>query len=49
VSQVLYGSDFPFRGGLETVDGLRAYGFSAADLRAIDRDNALRLMPSIKI
>ena len=49
VSQVLYGSDFPFRDGLETVDGLRAYKFSAADLRTIERDNALRIMPAIRL
>lgn len=49
VSRVLYGSDFPLRLGMETVDGLRAYKFSATDLRAIERDNALRLMPSIKL
>ena len=48
VSQILYGSDFPFRPGMETVDGLRGYRFSAAELRAIDRENALRIMPGIK-
>jgi predicted TIM-barrel fold metal-dependent hydrolase len=48
VSQVLFGSDFPFRPGMETVDGLRGYSFTAAQLRAICRENALRIMPSIK-
>jgi predicted TIM-barrel fold metal-dependent hydrolase len=47
VSQVLYGTDFPFRDGAEVNDGLARYGFSAAELRAIDRDNALRLFPRL--
>jgi 6-methylsalicylate decarboxylase len=48
VSQVLYGTDFPFRDGAEANAGLASYGFSAAERRAIDRDNALRLMPQLK-
>lgn len=48
VSQILYGTDFPFRDGAEVNGGLGAYGFSAADLRAINRDNALRLLPGLK-
>ena len=48
VSQVLYGTDFPFRDGKEVNDGLGSYGFSAAELRAIDRDNALRLFTRLK-
>jgi len=47
-SQVLYGTDFPFRDGAEVSAGLARHGFSTADLRAIDRDNALRLMPRLK-
>src|SRR4029077_12784965 len=48
VSQVLYGTDFPFRDGAEENAGLAAHGFSTADLRAINRDNALRLLPTLK-
>ncbi len=48
VSQVLYGTDYPFRDGGEVNAGLAAYGFSASELRAIDRDNALRLLPRLK-
>ena len=48
VSQVLYGTDFPFRDGAEENAGLAGYNFSAADRIAIDRDNALRLMPRLK-
>ena len=48
VSQVLFGTDFPYRDGMEAVDGLRDYGFSAADAAAIDRGNAMALMPGLK-
>ena len=47
-SQVMFGTDFPYRPGSEVVEGLTSYGFSAADLQAIDRGNALRLMPRLK-
>jgi len=46
-SQVLFGSDFPFRTTAEHVKGLTEHGFSAAELRAIDRENAVRLMPRL--
>ena len=45
VSQILWGTDFPFRNGSDYVEALNAFGFSEADLRAIDRENALRLLP----
>ena len=48
LSQVLYGTDFPYRDGAEVNTGLAAYRFSAAELMTIDRDNALRLMPRLK-
>ncbi len=31
ISQVMFGSDYPFRDAKEAVDGLVAYKFSAAD------------------
>ena len=49
VSQVLFGSDFPYRDALEAADGLRDYGFSAADAAAIDHGNAMKLMPGIRM
>ena len=48
VSQVLFGTDFPFRTAADHVRGLADHGFSAADLRSIERDNALRLLPQVK-
>jgi predicted TIM-barrel fold metal-dependent hydrolase len=47
LSQVVYGSDYPYRTGAETIKGLMAYGFSARDLAAIGRGNAVRLMPRL--
>jgi predicted TIM-barrel fold metal-dependent hydrolase len=47
-SQVLFGTDFPFRDGAEEIGGLAAYRFSPKDLRAIERDNALKLLPTLK-
>ena len=46
-SQILYGSDYPYRLGPDTVKGLVDYGFSAADMKAIGRDNAVRLVPRL--
>jgi predicted TIM-barrel fold metal-dependent hydrolase len=46
-SQVLFGTDFPFRDGAEEIGGLSAF-FGPEDLRAIERDNALKLLPTLK-
>jgi predicted TIM-barrel fold metal-dependent hydrolase len=47
ISQIVYGTDYPYRTGLEHVKGLSA-AFSGADLMAIDRENALRILPRLK-
>jgi predicted TIM-barrel fold metal-dependent hydrolase len=46
-SQIVFGSDYPYRTGANTVKGLLEYGFKANDLSAIGRDNAVRLMPRL--
>jgi predicted TIM-barrel fold metal-dependent hydrolase len=46
-SQIVYGSDYPFRSPKDTAAGMRDLGFSDADLRAIERDNARRLLPRL--
>lgn len=46
-SQVVFGTDYPFRTSIDHVRGLAAY-FSAADLKAIERDNAVKLMPRLQ-
>ncbi len=48
VSQVMFGSDYPYREGIEAVQGLADFKFSDADLRAIEYDNAIKLMPRLK-
>jgi 6-methylsalicylate decarboxylase len=47
ISQIVFGTDFPYRTGIEHANGL-ARAFSGTDLAAIDRENALRLMPRLK-
>jgi 6-methylsalicylate decarboxylase len=48
MSQVLYGTDFPFRDGAEVNAGIAAYGFKPKDLRSIEREIALKLIPRLK-
>jgi predicted TIM-barrel fold metal-dependent hydrolase len=45
ISHLLWGTDFPFRFGWEYVKGLAEFGFSESELRRIDRENALTLLP----
>jgi predicted TIM-barrel fold metal-dependent hydrolase len=47
-SQILFGTDYPFRTSAEVIGGLTAQRFPAKALRAIERDNALRLMPELQ-
>ena len=54
-SKILFGSDFPFarhrapmQDVQDTVAGFEAYdGWDAATRRAIERDNALKLLPRL--
>jgi predicted TIM-barrel fold metal-dependent hydrolase len=48
ISHILFGTDYPFSRAEVVADGLREFGFSAGDLRAIERDNALALFPRLK-
>jgi predicted TIM-barrel fold metal-dependent hydrolase len=46
ITQIVFGSDFPYRNSDEHVDGLRSAGsFNPVELQAIDWGNAARLMP----
>ena len=47
MSQVVFGSDFPYRTSEEHVKGLAGH-FQAADLKLIERDNALKLLPRLR-
>ncbi len=44
-TQILFGTDFPYRTAEETARGIADFGFSSVELRAIDCGNAQRLMP----
>jgi predicted TIM-barrel fold metal-dependent hydrolase len=47
VSQLLFGSDYPYREAVEAANGLRTYPFTDAERASIDRETALRLMPGL--
>lgn len=48
-SQIVFGTDFPYRTAEEHVKGLKACGvFNGRELAAIDSGNALRLLPRLK-
>jgi len=48
VSQIVFGTDFPYRTGAEHVANLAGCGFSPADMKGIERDNALGLLPRLR-
>ena len=48
ISQIMYGTDYPFRTAAEESDGLKAQSFPSKDLLAIERDNAMRILPRLK-
>lgn len=45
ISQILFGTDYPYRTTRDIVKGLGTCGFSERELRAINRGNALKLFP----
>jgi len=47
-SQIVFGTDAPFFDGAPQVQGLQRAGFSQDELRVIERDNALNLVPRFK-
>ncbi len=47
VSQIVYGTDYPYRTGADHTRGVSA-AFAGAELAAVDRGNALRLVPRLK-
>jgi predicted TIM-barrel fold metal-dependent hydrolase len=47
-SHIVFGTDYPFATAETNAKGLRDYGLNAADLRAIERENALGLFPRLK-
>jgi len=47
VSQIVYGTDYPYRTAAEHTAGLTAF-FKGEDLKAVDRENALRILPRLR-
>jgi predicted TIM-barrel fold metal-dependent hydrolase len=48
VSQILFGTDFPYRTSIDHVKGLREAGvFTDAEITEIERGNALKLLPRL--
>jgi predicted TIM-barrel fold metal-dependent hydrolase len=47
ISQIVYGTDFPYRSAAEHTKGVTEF-FKGDDLEAVDRENALRLMPRLR-
>jgi predicted TIM-barrel fold metal-dependent hydrolase len=47
ISPIVFGTGYPYRSGAEYMRGLAA-NFGADDLKAIDRENALRILPRLR-
>jgi predicted TIM-barrel fold metal-dependent hydrolase len=47
ISQIVFGTDFPYRTAADHAKGVEAH-FKGDDLKKVDRDNALRLLPRLK-
>jgi 6-methylsalicylate decarboxylase len=48
VTQIVYGTDFPYRTAADHSKGVSAL-FSGDDLKKVDRENALRLLPRLRV
>ena len=48
-SQILFGTDFPYVSPESTADGLDHFGLQATELKAVNRENAMRLFPRLKM
>ena len=47
ISQIVYGTDFPYRTAADHTKGVTLM-FTGDDLKAVDRENALRILPRLK-
>ena len=47
ISQILFGTDYPYRSCTEHVANLRKMALTLADTAMIERGNAVRLMPQL--
>lgn len=47
ISQIVYGTDFPYRTAADDTKGVTEF-FKGDDLKAVDRENVIRLIPRLK-
>ena len=47
-SHIVFGTDYPFGNQSGTVEALKRVGFTEQELKGIDRDNALAILPKYK-
>jgi predicted TIM-barrel fold metal-dependent hydrolase len=47
-SRLLFGTDFPFWSPHETIEAIGGFGLAPAELAAIERGNALALLPRLQ-
>ena len=47
-SHLLFGTDYPFATAETDAKGLTDFGLSLGDMRAIDRENSLKVFPRLK-
>jgi hypothetical protein len=47
ISQIVYGTDFPYRTAADDTKGVTEF-FKGDDLKAVDRENVVRLIPRLK-
>ena len=47
-SQIVFGSDYPYSTIVNIVEGLQTLDFTADELRGIDRENAVRILPKYR-
>jgi 6-methylsalicylate decarboxylase len=47
ISQIVYGTDFPYRTAADDAKGVTEF-FKGDDLKAVDRENVIRLIPRLK-
>ena len=48
ISQIMFGTDYPYVTGKENVGPLESQGIAPADLAAIERGNAMRMIPRLR-
>jgi 6-methylsalicylate decarboxylase len=48
-SRIVFGTDFPFRTAADHAKALADFGFAPDELRAIDRENALKFLPKYRV